>query len=384
MLSQGNLYGSSLTLRQLDNFGGRPPDGILVISPLQSLKRPSSPTQLEGESVMKKVRSSVDVVFDSGRVAMDADHGTEMDSDARDVDVAVPLCLRSRVNDSCTSLHGEIPKKTSQKKEEAADMCSETNLYGINSIVQHSGSWFGVLASENLEAVREASIVGDGTTVASERTETQQTRVEQLHNVSRVEGNVVALEPTRGATTCSEAYLASNPDKKKKKVSSKHLGSVEVIPTVDGTDSTTVNHMPVVSSGSHAAVRIIEKTNDSVIPHHKDVTDHQADLDRVGGVMRKGLRIGKPMNSGKGGLRMIEWVKSTHARIDSIGKQPNKDSSSNSTAMDESHNDYTPSDDEEIWEEDQLAHMSDMDDAIDMGGTPSEVRFPSFYFLFYV
>ncbi|KAK8974508.1 hypothetical protein V6N11_034219 [Hibiscus sabdariffa] len=343
MLSQGNLYGSSLTLRQLDNFGGRPPDGILVISPLQSLKRPSSPTQLEGESVMKKVRSSVDVVFDSGRVAMDADHGTEMDSDARDVDVAVPLCLRSRVNKVSAS---------------------------INSIVQHSGSWFGVLASENLEAVREASIVGDGTTVASERTETQQTRVEQLHNVSRVEGNVVALEPTRGATTCSEAYLASNPDKKKKKVSSKHLGSVEVIPIVDGTDSTTVNHMPVVSSGSHAAVRIIEKTNDSVIPHHKDVTDHQADLDRVGGVMRKGLRIGKPMNSGKGGLRMIEWVKSTHARIDSIGKQPNKDSSSNSTAMDESHNDYTPSDDEEIWEEDQLAHMSDMDDAVDMGGTP--------------
>ncbi|KAK9007706.1 hypothetical protein V6N11_074625 [Hibiscus sabdariffa] len=39
---------------------------------------------------MKKVRSSVDVVVDSDRVAMDADHGTGMDSDVRDADVSSP------------------------------------------------------------------------------------------------------------------------------------------------------------------------------------------------------------------------------------------------------------------------------------------------------
>ncbi|KAK9033954.1 hypothetical protein V6N11_050133 [Hibiscus sabdariffa] len=83
MLPHDNPSGSSLTLRQLDTFGGRPPDGIPMIPPLQSLERPSSPTQLEGESVMKKVRSSVDVVVDSDRVAMDTDNDTGMDSDVR-------------------------------------------------------------------------------------------------------------------------------------------------------------------------------------------------------------------------------------------------------------------------------------------------------------
>ncbi|KAK9033955.1 hypothetical protein V6N11_050134 [Hibiscus sabdariffa] len=267
-------------------------------------------------------------------------------------------------------------------------MCSETNLYGdwmvvqprrrgasysarkvfagLSSTGQCLGSRFGVLAYKNLEAVRDTSIAGDdrdGTVVAGERTGTQQNRVEQHQNVSRVEGNVVAR---------SAAYLASKPDKKKKKVSSKQLGSVEVVPTVVGTDSTIVNHMPVVSSGSHAAVRILEKINESTIPHRKDVPGHQTGLDRVGGVVRKGSCIRKPMNSGKGGLGVVEWMKSAHARIDSIGKQPNEGSGSYSIAMDESHNECLPSDDEEIWEEDELAHMSDVGDAVAKGGMPSE------------
>ncbi|KAK8659580.1 hypothetical protein V6N13_029780 [Hibiscus sabdariffa] len=363
MLPHDNPSGSSLTLRQLDTFGGRPPDGIPMIPPLQSLERPSSPTQLEGESVMKKDQGlrSAPPVGDGGTYAS---------------------------KDSCTSLHGENPEKISQEKEEAANMCSETNLYGdwmvvqprrrgasysarkvfagLSSTGQCLGSRFGVLAYKNLEAVRDTSIAGDdrdGTVVAGERTGTQQNRVEQHQNVSRVEGNVVAR---------SAAYLASKPDKKKKKVSSKQLGSVEVVPTVVGTDSTIVNHMPVVSSGSHAAVRILEKINESTIPHRKDVPGHQTGLDRVGGVVRKGSCIRKPMNSGKGGLGVVEWMKSAHARIDSIGKQPNEGSGSYSIAMDESHNECLPSDDEEIWEEDELAHMSDVGDAVAKGGMPSE------------
>ncbi|KAL4384117.1 hypothetical protein GQ457_15G000410 [Hibiscus cannabinus] len=204
--------------------------------------------------------------------------------------------------DSCTRLHGENPEQLSQEKEEAANMC-------ISSIGQRLGSRFRVLASENLEAGRDTYTAGDvrdGTVVAGERTRTQQNSVEQNQIVSRVEGNVVA----RSAT-----YLASNPDKKKN-VSSKQLGLVEVVPTVVGTDSTVVNHMPVVSSGSHAA--------------------------------------------------------SAHARIDSIGKQPNEGSGSYPIAMDESNNDSLPSDDEEIWEEDDLAPMADVGVVVDKGGMTSE------------
>ncbi|KAL4383795.1 hypothetical protein GQ457_15G012030 [Hibiscus cannabinus] len=189
--------------------------------------------------------------------------------------------------DSCTRLHGENPEQLSQEKEEAANMC-------ISSIGQRLGSRFRVLASENLEAGRDTYTAGDvrdGTVVAGVRTRTQQNSVEQNQIVSRVEGNVVA----RSAT-----YLASNPDKKKR----------------------------------------------SIIPHRKDVPDHQAGLDRVGGVVRKGLRIRKPMNSGKGGFYPI--------------------------AMDESNNDSLPSDDEEIWEEDDLAPMADVGVVVDKGGMTSE------------
>ncbi|KAK8668822.1 hypothetical protein V6N13_106268 [Hibiscus sabdariffa] len=83
-------------------------------------------------------------------------------------------------------------------------MCSETNLYGdwmmvqprrrgssysarkvttgINSSGQQSGSRFGVLVSENLEAGRDASFDvddGDGTAVAGERSRFQETRFER-------------------------------------------------------------------------------------------------------------------------------------------------------------------------------------------------------------
>ncbi|KAL4383939.1 hypothetical protein GQ457_15G014660 [Hibiscus cannabinus] len=585
MLPHENPSGAPLTLRQLDTFGGRPPDGIPVIPPLQPLERPSSPTQLEGESVLKKVRSSVDVVVDSDRVSMDADNDTGMDSDVRDIVVGInslppdqgqrsappvgdggtyaskvtasdqqgipigasvgfieqeisitaadikidatnPIpsiqfservhaqvdynmrnllivrllgrsigfkALQSRIlalwkpagdiklidldngyyiirfsvesdyakvlndgpwtiydsylmvqpwsrqfttlekysskvivwvrlpgmpyryyskalfrhiatligevfrvdyntyeggrgkfarlailvdlnkplrtclyidgrlqkleyeglqdicfhcgiyghsKDSCTRLHGENLEQLSQEKEEVANLCT-------SSTGQRLGSRFGVLVSEDLEVGLDTYIAGDvrdGTVVAGERTGTQKNSVEQNQIVSRVEGNVV---------TRSAAYLASNPDKKKKNVSSKQLGSLEVVPTVVGTESTVDNHMPVVSSGSHAAVRILEKVNDNIIPHRKDVPG-QAGLDRVGGVVCKGLRIRKPMNSGKGGLGVVEWMKSAHARIDAIGKQPNESSGSYPIAMDDSNNECLPSDDEEIWEENEL------------------------------
>ncbi|KAL4360449.1 hypothetical protein GQ457_04G032560 [Hibiscus cannabinus] len=567
MLPHENHSGEPLTLRQLDTFGGRLPDGIPMIPPLQPLERPSSPKQLEGESVLKKVRSSVDAVVDSDRVAMDADNDTGMDSDVRDtvvginslppdqvqrsappvgdggtyaskvtasdqqgipkgasvgfieheicitaadikIDATSPIpsiqfservhaqvdynmrnslivrllgrsiglkALQSRIlalwkpadgpwtiyvsyltvqpwsrqfttlekypskvivwarlpgmpyryyskalfrhiatligevfrvdynmyeggrgkfsrlailvdlnkplrsclyingrlqkleyeglqdicfhcgiyghsKDSCTRLHGDNPEQLSQEREEAANMCSETNLYGDWMMVQPRrrgfGGWSGYIYRWD---------VRDDTVVAGERTGTQNNTVEQNQVVNRVEGNVV---------TRSAAYLASNPDKKKKKVSSKQLGSVEVVPTVVGTDSTVVNHMPVVSSGSHAAFQILEKVNDSIISHCKDVPGHQAGLDRVGGVVRKGLRIRKPMNSGKGGLGVVEWMKCAHARIDAIGKQPNERSGSYPIAMDDSNNECLPSDDEEIWEEDELG--------VDKGGMASE------------
>ncbi|KAL4309714.1 hypothetical protein GQ457_01G040300 [Hibiscus cannabinus] len=68
-----NTSGIPLTLRQIDEFGGRPPDGIPEIPPVISLERPSSPSLLEGQSVMKKVRSSVDVEEISDGVDMDAE-----------------------------------------------------------------------------------------------------------------------------------------------------------------------------------------------------------------------------------------------------------------------------------------------------------------------
>ncbi|KAK8701257.1 hypothetical protein V6N13_019647 [Hibiscus sabdariffa] len=212
-------------------------------------------------------------------------------------------------------------------------MCSKTNLYGEWMMVQPRRRGFSN-SYHKITAGRDVVVDADGrggSAVASGSMRNMQSYIER---------------------NPSDVYLALNPDKKKKKVSTKQLGPVEVIPTVDGTESIVVTHRSVVRSGTHATVRIIEKIKDGVTLRHRD------------GVARKGLCVKKPMNSGKGGLGVVEWVKSTHARIYAIGKQSNRDFGSNSTAMDESYNDHQLFDDEELWEEDQLDHMSDVGDEV--------------------
>ncbi|KAK9027989.1 hypothetical protein V6N11_067805 [Hibiscus sabdariffa] len=78
------------TTRQFDEFGGRPPDGCPVISPLVPLERPPSPMLLEEQSVGKKARNGVDVATFSDKVDMDADHESDVVCDVRDSAVRNP------------------------------------------------------------------------------------------------------------------------------------------------------------------------------------------------------------------------------------------------------------------------------------------------------
>ncbi|KAK8600422.1 hypothetical protein V6N12_050276 [Hibiscus sabdariffa] len=95
------------------------------------------------------------------------------------------------------------------------------------------------------------------------------------------------------------------------------VGSVEVMPSVDGIDLTIVAHTPIVSS-------------------------------RDKGFAQKGFRIKKPVINAKGGVGVVEWVKSAHALIDAVGRQSDVEPGEPSTAMDDSHNGFQVSDDEEL------------------------------------
>ncbi|KAK8659354.1 hypothetical protein V6N13_029558 [Hibiscus sabdariffa] len=121
--------------------------------------------------------------------------------------------------------------------------------------------------------------------------------------------NVDGLGSARDYVLRSAAYLASNPDKKKKKVNTKHIGSVEGVSSVDGIDSTIVAHIPIVSF-----------------------------VVRAKSFAQKGLRVKKPVMNGKEGLGVVEWLKSTHAPIDAFCQQSCGEPNENSRAMDASHN----------------------------------------------
>ncbi|KAK8506515.1 hypothetical protein V6N12_034242 [Hibiscus sabdariffa] len=328
MRSPENTSGKPLTPSHLDEFGGRPPDGVPEIPTVIHLERPSSPTLLEGQSVMKKVRSCVDVEENSDGVDMDADHVSVADGNMREGDVRRP----------------------------AGD---GTTYASIEVVGQHSGSRSGVLSSENLMEDRDTVIGaenrGDSVMAGADgNMGNMRARVTQSQMEGHVADATVDLGVTGGNVIRNAAYMVSNPDKRKKKVTAKPLKSVEVIPTMNGSKSTVVTHHPIVRSGSHLALRIVEDLNTGITPARKEVA------------ARQGIRVKKSSNSGKGGLGVVDWVKSAHARIDAMGNQRNGKLDGNSNTMDNLSDDHLLSE-EDLWEEDNLANMSDVGEENDVG-----------------
>ncbi|KAK8563530.1 hypothetical protein V6N12_035676 [Hibiscus sabdariffa] len=224
MHSQENSTGKPLTPRKFDDFGGRPPDGIPTIPPLSSLERPSSPTLLEGQSVVKKGQNTT---------TLDGDNGTNA----------------SKVISS---------KTISCDKENASQVegiCSETNLYGEWMIVQprrRGNDLDDVIDVEGRGSTRSGRNMGDS----------------HYHNGQErgviVGNNSYGMEIVGGNATCSTAYLALNLDKKKK-ANKKQLGPVEVVSTMDGAALTVVTHVPI-PSGELGAASIAMDTSYNI--HH--------------------------------------------------------------------------------------------------------------------
>ncbi|KAK8676607.1 hypothetical protein V6N13_142181 [Hibiscus sabdariffa] len=297
-------------------------------------------------------------------VVMDIEHGTNGAGGAREVTRSeIPLNPEHDQNTTVTGvdgapyaskvLRGEISETNSNVEANAnqvADMCSETNLYrswmmvqprrrsssnlsrkvteGVCSKGQPSDSRFRVLDSKCPDNDRDDVTIaeakggtenGDNVGNPSNPTDKEH-RPSSLNGLKNVERNV-----TRSAT-----YFTSNWDKKNK-ANKQHLESVEVVPIMDGLVPKVVNHVPRVNSKSHVAVRIVEKVYDGA-----------------------NMKIIRDL----GGLGVVEWVKSTHARIDAIGRQANREPIDASTITDTSEIALQSSNDEENWDEDQLANMS--------------------------
>ncbi|KAK8655752.1 hypothetical protein V6N13_108319 [Hibiscus sabdariffa] len=202
---------------------------------------------------------------------------------------------------------------------------------------------------------RDAIVEADG---SGDAVRTLLGRGVQSSRACILDNNADGLGSMRDNVLCSTAYMTSNSDKKKKKVSTKQVGSIDVVPLVDGIDSTIVAHIPIVSSGSHTVVQIVEKSNDGTIPHRKDKTGLHSSMDRGKSIAQKGLRVKKHVTDGKGGLGVVEWVQSAHARIDAFRQHSDGDLGDSTTTMDASHSGLQVSDDEELWEDDHLDHMS--------------------------
>ncbi|KAK9003234.1 hypothetical protein V6N11_060798 [Hibiscus sabdariffa] len=260
------------------------------------------------------------------------------------------------------------------------ETCSESNLYGPWMMVQSrrrnsfssgrrnpameggkmqaQGSRFGVLNTDPVVAGdTTAPSIGIGVVAGAENNgKAPVTTSVTTFSDSLVNQRVMERQPDgKGSGTQSAAYLASNPDKKKKG-SKKGTHSVEIIPTVVTSDPKVIQHVPKVQSGSHAAIRIVESLHDGSKVRHVGSKDPSSSGGSVS--VRKGLRFKKPGLGGKGGSGVVDWVKSTHARIDAIGRNVSIREKDTSIPLASSHLSIHSSDDEEILEEDQWARMS--------------------------
>ncbi|KAK8693625.1 hypothetical protein V6N13_071200 [Hibiscus sabdariffa] len=236
------------------------------------------------------------------------------------------------------------------------ETCSESNLYGPWMMVQSrrrtpfsSGrrtpamegrkvqvqrSQFGVLNTDPVAAEdTTAPSIGIGVVAGAENNGKAPVNASVTFPDSMV--NQRAMERQydgQGSATRSAAYLASNPDKKKKG-SKKSAHSVEIIPTVVNSDPKVVHHLPNVQSGSHAAIRIVEKVQNVSKVRHVGSKDSSISGNGGSVPVRKGLRFKKQGIGGKG-------------------------ENDTSIPLAYSHLFVHSSDDEETLEEDQWARMS--------------------------
>ncbi|KAK8634268.1 hypothetical protein V6N13_015096 [Hibiscus sabdariffa] len=380
MLSQDNVIGKIPTPRAYEEPGGQPPDGNPVLPLPPSLERSPSPTPLEGENGSKRVRSNADGIGQFDTVAMETEFHSTATRDVGDIsllqemDAAADFCKvhKGDIRDNHQVSERDVPSEK--------ETCSESNLYGPWMMVQSrrrnsfssgrrnpareggkmqaQGSRFGVLNTDPVVAGdTTAPSIGIGVVAGAENNgKAPVTTSVTTFSDSLVHQRVMERQPDgKGSGTQSAAYLASNPDKKKKG-SKKGAYSVEIIPTVVTFDPKVIQHVPKVQSGSHAAIRIVESLHDGSKVRHVG----SKDLSSSGGSVsvRKGLRFKKSGLGGKGGSGVVDWVKSTHARIDAIGRNVSIRERDTSIPLASSNLSIHSSDDEEILEEDQWARMS--------------------------
>ncbi|KAK8612440.1 hypothetical protein V6N13_092556 [Hibiscus sabdariffa] len=380
MLSQDNVIGKIPTPRAYEEPGGQPPDGNPVLPLPPSLERSPSPTPLEGENGSKRVRSNADGIGQFDTVAMETEFNSTATRDVGDIsllqemDAAADFCKvhKGDIRDNHQVSERDVPSEK--------ETCSESNLYGPWMMVQSrrrnsfssgrrnpameggkmqaQGSRFGVLNTDPVVAGdTTAPSIGIGVVAGAENNgKAPVTTSVTTFSDSLVNQRVMERQPDgKGSGTQSAAYLASNPDKKKKG-SKKGAHSVEIIPTVVTSDPKVIQHVPEVQSGSHAAIRIVESLHDGSKVRHVGSKDPSSSGGSVS--VRKGLRFKKPGLGGKGGSGVVDWVKSTHARIDAIGRNVSIRERDTSIPLASSHLSIHSSDDEEILEEDQWARMS--------------------------
>ncbi|KAK8624367.1 hypothetical protein V6N13_065713 [Hibiscus sabdariffa] len=280
MLSQENVIGKLPTPRVYEEPGSQPPDGnpILPLPPL--LERPPSPTPLEGENGSKRM----DVVV----VPKQSDASTGV------VDATYASKVRSNVQ--------------SRRRTPFSSGRRTPAMEGDK--MQAQGSRFGVLNTGPIVAEdTTAPSLGIGAVVGAENNGKALVTAPVTFSDSMVnQWEMEKQSDGKGSGTQSAAYLASNPDKKKKGIK-KGVHSVEVIPTVVNSDPKVVQHLSNVQSGSHAAIQIVEKVQDGLKVRH--VGNNESSNSGSGGSVpvRRGLRFKKSGLVGKEILEEDQWAR---------------------------------------------------------------------------
>ncbi|KAK8607210.1 hypothetical protein V6N13_052954 [Hibiscus sabdariffa] len=262
--------------RLYEVVGSRPPDGIPQVSSFQSLERPASPTSLEQQRSSKKSKGNSEIVSDHDSMTIDDEQIVGL--------VVVEVAM---------SQHTEAKRdgeRSTYASKVAANGLAGTGGNGPTALDVDDGNdqqcHEDVVIMENLAAHKELKRVA-GSKASGSR---------------QVAKNV--------------AYKTSNLDKKKSRSTKKGAKPVEVIPIVEGRPINVVEHAPKIVSGSHSAIRIIEDGHSNAGTMRVASTS----MGRAGKVIlegaNKGFKVKKLMDSKVARSKVVEWVKSAHARID--------------------------------------------------------------------
>ncbi|KAK8559287.1 hypothetical protein V6N12_042566 [Hibiscus sabdariffa] len=409
MQSQFNEHGWS-SPRQVETTGSRPPDNMPHIPRCLSLERPASPTLNEEQWETKKSRNCNSSGGTHDLMAVDNESigniieltgtGTgrrnDMHYDGESDKNGVKETYASKVmghrnsggaglqpkgfveddvtimeEDSilnrgllipsiCFSDRGMCPKSKETDKEHNQEVGvenlvpavpTETNLYGPWMMtVNRRRRGAGVARMEELRNSPKNVSLGSRF-IALDTTKVQEEERETVREEDDVKEDVAVYRMGKEVTR-NDAYLASNPGKKTK-AQKKVVAKPTIVPLVEGSTPTVVEHTPRINNGSHSAIRILEEGKTS-----KNSTRGKL---KVANTLNKGVKIKKCSDNNAVVSNVVEWVKSAQAQVDLIATTPVGESDGRMEHRQNSNVPITIPDDDGIGNESSFGDRSDLE-----------------------